>query len=590
MSDLVLLGYSGVHGAAKIKSYFFPGASARELAFSQGGDSAAAVVVGGRIVAAAAEERFTGHKHTGEFPRNAIAWCLRNAGAAVDDVHKIAHAFDFSGLGQWAERDHYYQRLYTDALSPDAQIKLVAEHFGSSLAQRFCPVRHHDCHAAYAYHSSGFSSAAVLVSDGLGEAESASFFRAVDGKLERMGNVAAMHSLGVLYGLVTHYLGFWFGSDEYKVMGLAPYGDPARFRSLFRNYIRLFPSGNYSVPLLAANTTVEEKQFYETSISILEHDFGPCRAPDELIGQQHVDIAAALQECFNETLLHVLKRVRTLTGESKICLSGGCAMNCSANGVAARSGIFQEMYVSPAAGDDGAAAGAALMIGASLNHITPRRMAPPLLGHTLEDCEIEAALPPSGVRITKYQEDDDQLGDISALLANGNIVAWAQGAMEFGQRALGARSILADPLHVEMRDRINVLVKKREQFRPFAPAVTAEDASRFFEIESGSEIMYDSMLFTTYVSAQMRSKLPAVTHVDGSARVQTVTERANPLFWKLLHTFGSLTGIPILLNTSFNVAGQPIVRTATEAVSTFLGTELNAICIGKYLLVKERPS
>jgi len=319
---------------------------------------------------------------------------------------------------------------------------------------------------------------------------------------------------------------------------------------------------------------------------LLAQELGPPRAPSSPLDQRHIDIAAALQRSVEETLLHLLSHQRTKLGIENLCMAGGTALNCVANGRILRSGLFRNVYVAPAAGDDGVSVGAAIAAFDSTGVIAVpgARLGPPLLGHRLEAREIEEAIAHPGVVAAIYDDDAHLVDAATDLLQEGMIVGWAQGSMEFGPRALGCRSIIADPRCEHMRDKINALVKKREQFRPFAPAVTEEQAARFFDIPPGQERLFDSMLFTVQVRSEHRDSLPAITHVDGSARLQTVSRDSNGLFWTLLNRFGEKTGIPVLLNTSFNVNKQPIVRTGAEAVETFLAAGLDALVIGKALL------
>jgi carbamoyltransferase len=373
------------------------------------------------------------------------------------------------------------------------------------------------------------------------------------------------------------------------VMGLAPYGNPRRYFNTLMQHIHLKNDGTYTIPLLAEDKTLEEKETHNGVLQALTALFGPPRDPEGEITPQHMDVAAALQAALQATLLHVLRHFKKETGLSNLCTAGGVALNCTANGVIRRSRLFKNMFVQPAAGDDGSALGAALYVQHQYAPELPRqKMSLPLWGPSYDTAEIEAALQhQSDCESAFFASFDDLAREVAQRIAAGQIVAWFQGRMEFGPRALGSRSILADPRDPEMRERINALVKKREAFRPFAPAVTAESASRFFEIDAGDEALYAHMLMVTQVRPAYRKLLPAITHVDGSARLQTVAKDEHPRFWTLLNEFGKVSGMPVVLNTSFNVRGQPIVCTPKEAIETFLFAKLDVLVMGNYLVVRK---
>jgi carbamoyltransferase len=398
--------------------------------------------------------------------------------------------------------------------------------------------------------------------------------------------IPAFHSLGILYGVFTLYLGFYMNMDEYKVMGLAPYGNPRRYFDQVMDLVSLKNDGTYIVPAFAKDSSLLEKETHDGVLRLLTERFGPPREPDSEITQHHQDVAAALQAALQACQLHVVRHFKAQTGQRRLCMAGGVALNCSLNGVLRRSQLFERMFVQPAAGDDGTALGAALF--AQKLHdpgFKPRKMTVPLWGPEFSAVQIRQALDERGDCIaTRADSFDDLCRQVAERLAAGEVVAWFQGRMEFGPRALGSRSILADPRHPGMRDRINSLVKKREGFRPFAPVVTSEGARRYFNIAPGDEEAFAHMLYVTHVLPACRQKLPAITHVDGSARVQTVSEEHNPRLWKLLKAFEQVTGLPIVLNTSFNVKGEPIVCTPAEALHTFRNARLDALVLGDYLV------
>ncbi len=467
------------------------------------------------------------------------------------------------------------------------------ENFGeTNWGEKFVSVPHHLAHAASTFYPSGFAEALILVSDGMGEAQSMTVAVGKGIEIKVISEIPACHSLGILYGVFTLYLGFYMGSDEYKVMGLAPYGNPHRFFNQIMEFVTLANDGTYSIPIFAHNRTIQDRETHAGVLKFLAAKFGPAREPEAEITQFHRDIAAALQAALQTCQLHVLRHFRKQTGLKNLCLAGGVALNCSANGVIKRSRLFKGVFVQPAAGDDGSALGAALY--AQRLHDPEFKTCPitvPLWGPEFGDGEIRRAFAGrDDYEIVELESFDAVCREVASRLARGEIVAWFQGRMEFGPRALGNRSILADPRDPMMRERINSLVKKREGFRPFAPVVTKEAAARIFEIAPGDEDTYAHMLYVTHVRAQYRERLPATTHVDGSARVQTVGEEQNPRLWQLLREFEKLSGLPVLLNTSFNVRGQPIVCNPREALDTFLFANLDLLVAGNLLVTSRKPA
>ncbi len=420
----------------------------------------------------------------------------------------------------------------------------------------------------------------------MGEVQSATLAVGQGNDIRILTEIPAFHSLGMLYGVFSLYLGFYMNSDEYKVMGLAPYGNPRRFFNQMLSLVSLRNDGTYTIPAFAHNRTMEERETHRGILRYLEQQFGPPREPESEITQTHKDLAASLQALLQTCQLHVLRHFKRQTGLKNLCLAGGVALNCSTNGVIKRSELFKEVFVQPASGDDGTALGAALWAHRQKNSTFKRPPnTVPLWGPEFTDAQIAKLLDSrKDCRVVEPESWDALCREVAGHLNRGDIVAWFQGRMEFGPRALGSRSILADPRDPTMRDRINALVKKREAFRPFAPVVTAEAAAEIFEIQRGDEGTYAHMLFVTHVRPKYRSRLPATTHVDGSARAQTVSEEQNPRLWKLLNEFAALSNIPVLLNTSFNVRGQPIVCTPQEAIDTFLAAKLDLLVLGNYLV------
>ncbi|GFH37941.1 hypothetical protein SCWH03_41810 [Streptomyces pacificus] len=585
-----MLGISGLDRSMSVKQDMLPGLDRRERRLVQGLDSAAALVDENGVVAASAQERHDGVKGTGAFPADAIEACLRMAGAALDDVAQVAHGFRYEPSAAF-ERDAYARRWYAEVYRERVQLDVLREHYPEQdWDRKLVRVPHHLAHAASAYYLSGFTDATVLVADGMGESESTSVFAGRGAGLGLLRSHPISHSLGILYSVVTQYLGFVPGMDEYKVMGLAPYGDTGRYARAAGELARQVPGGRLLVPVLAHDRTPVERETHRGAIRRLEELFGPARHPEAPLDQRHMDIAAVLQHALERSLLHVLRTAAEdpQGGSRSLCMAGGVALNCTANGVIARSGLYDRVFVQPAAGDDGAALGAALWQMRQHAPAPPAAMTMPYWGEEFGEREIEEALSALGPGHTLVRLPEERLpAQVSALIGGGAVVAWHQGRMEFGPRALGNRSILADPRAPGMRARLNTLVKQREEFRPFAPAVTAEDAGEYFEMEPGRESMYRHMLFVTRVREKHREALPAITHVDGSARVQVVERPTAPRFWRLIRRFGDDFGVPVLLNTSFNLRGQPIVRTPREAVETYARSTLDALAIGDRLVTRD---
>jgi carbamoyltransferase len=581
-----ILGISGLENAMRFKQAYWPGLDVREYRISQGHDSAAALIVDGEIVAAAAEERFSLQKHTGAFPLHAINHCLSVAGISIEDVDEIAHAFDYTPYEQLYSLDPITQELYREVFSKSVFLNQVERSFPGFPVQRVHSVGHHLAHAASAYFTSGWANCLVAVIDAMGEVQSTTVYDANAGRINKLREVSANDSIGILYSLVTLHLGFDFNADEYKIMGLAPYGNPERFRHFFNEVVELRPNGSIRIPILHANRTREERENYLVTRNYLSVNLIPERRPEQEITEAHRDVAAALQDCLNRTVLHICKHFGETTGLRHLAMAGGVALNCTANGHLMRSGLFDEIYIQPAAGDDGAALGAALYRASVAGSIGNRRMPVPFLGprHSQECIDAALAEFADRVQVTRFNTLEQTCAEAARLIADGRVLAWYRGKMEFGPRALGNRSILADPGHPEMRDRINTMVKKREAFRPFAPAVSLEQVDRWFEVAPGSELPY--MIATVNVREEHRAQLPAVTHVDGSARVQTVSAANNPDFYALLRAVGKTTGREMVLNTSFNVKGQPIVNTPPEAIATFLGTGIEFLFLENTLVAR----
>lgn len=567
-------------------------------------DPAACLVKDGHLIAAAEDERFTHIKHgkrptpfsAYELPFHAMDYCLREAGIRLAEVDHIAYSFDpFLLLGRHAAdavielplepSAHPVAEAWSAAWDPLFLSSIVnaPRHLAGGvphhLSARWKGVRfdgpfqwhfvpHHLAHAASAFFPSPFAEAAVLCLDGRGELASTSYARGLGHQLEPLGEVRLPHSLGLLYEEVTSHLGFLHSSDEYKVMALASYGKPV-FEREFRERIRLGPAGAYTIAPLE-----------------LPQWFGKARCRGGDLEQRHFDLAHSLQKVLEDTVLELAEWLHAETRSPRLCLAGGVALNCVMNARLRDRGPFSDLWIQPAAGDAGTALGAALWVdhrlrrGSNEEEKSPATMPHALLGPAFDDDEIEAFLQWSKL---PFRRLDDVAGETADLLAAGKIIGWFQGRMEFGPRALGARSILASPIPPDMQARLNE-IKEREDFRPVAPAVMEEEAPHWFVNAGRSPFM----LFVHDVRPEVAHLIPAVRHVDGTARIQTVNRQQHPLYHDLLKAFRARTGVPVLVNTSFNTRGEPIVCTPRDAVECFWTSPLDALVIGSFCL--EKPS
>ncbi|CAL9638870.1 carbamoyltransferase family protein [Streptomyces sp. enrichment culture] len=553
----------------------------------QGLDSAACLIVDGRVVAAAAEERFNGDKGTGRFPANAVHYVLREAGVDKDDVQAIAHGFYYDRH----RRLFAGARDYFDAVLSSATMVESLHNAGwTDVEERFHAVDHHVAHAASAYYPSGFASALCVVSDGMGETESLSVFRGRDGRLEKLHSQPISHSLGLLYSLCTRFLGFASNSDEYKVMGLAAYGNPEPYRELFETLVTFddstgsihvnWPSGALGNPELG----------YPKAMRYLESAAFPSPVQNGEAVTEHADFAAALQARLTAVLTSLTDHWLRRTGETSLCLAGGTFLNCKANQAICDLPAVERVFVQPAAGDDGTALGAALHVTRELG--TPYVGQPegfqPYTGPSYTTDEVRAALRERSAHGDIDWEyvglTDDYFAAAARDLAGDRIISWFHGRMEFGPRALGNRSILGLPKGDRIKERINSLVKFREPFRPFAPAVLDEDRDRLFETRALSPTRY--MLCTARVRAEQHAAVAGIVHADGSARIQDVREEYNPRFWALLKAVKEETGTGCVVNTSFNVKGQPLIMDPRTAIDTFLRTSLDRLYIEGFIVQK----
>jgi len=558
-------------------------------------DSAAALVVDGRVVAAAQEERFSRRKHDAAMPERAIRYCLDEAGLRAEDLdyvgfyEKPLRTFErlletylgYAPRGFASVREAMPVWLQTKLHVPRELRRVL----GVTPSTRTVFPDHHQSHAASAFFPSPFEEAAILTLDGVGEWATGSFGVGRDRTIELSHQLRFPHSLGLLYSAFTYHAGFKVNGDEYKLMGLAPYGEPVYVDRILEHLLDLKPDGSFRMDMAYFN--------YCEGLTMTSQAFdalfdGPPRELEAPITRREKDLAASVQVVTEEILLRCARHVHAATGMKKLCLAGGVALNCVANGRVLREGPFDELWIQPASGDAGGALGVALFIWHQLLR-KPRVAAATdsqsgsRLGSRYADGEIAATLEGLGARFERLPDEDALCERAAALLAEGKVLGWFQGRMEFGPRALGARSILADPRVPDMQQTINRKVKLREGFRPFAPAVLREHANAWFDVGGDPESPYMLMVGPVRDSPE---PLPAVTHVDGSARVQTVSPERDALFRKLLERFYARTGCPVLVNTSFNLGWDPIVESPEDAYRTFMASRIDALCIGNQLLEK----
>ena len=583
-------------------------------------DSAAALVRDGEIIAAAQEERFTRKKHDSRFPSKAVEFCLEQDGVGLSDVDFVAF-YDKPFLKFERLLETYVAfaprglRSFAMAMPLWVREKLFQKNLLHNELKKFCKefdwerrllfAEHHQSHAASAFYPSPFENALILTMDGVGEWATTSVALGSGNHLEIIKEIHFPHSLGLLYSAFTYYTGFKVNSGEYKVMGLAPYGSPRFAKQILNHLVDLKADGSFRLNL--------DYFDYCTGLTMTNNKFdslfeGPRRKPEELLTQRHMDLAASVQAVLEEVVLRMTRALATETGARNLCLSGGVALNCVANGRLLRDGHFERIWIQPAAGDAGGALGAALAAYHSFKG-QPRKpnrycdnMKGSYLGPEFSQADIEQRLSTTGAKYTVLE--DDKLFDACAdALQAEKAVGWFQGRMEFGPRALGGRSILGDARSPKMQSMLNLKVKFRESFRPFAPSVLREHVCEWFELDQDSPYMLivadvmqqrrrpmtddEQNLFGIEKLNVPRSDIPAVTHVDYSARIQTVHKETNPRYHALIQRFNQRTGCPVIVNTSFNVRGEPIVGTPEDAFRCFMGTDMEVLAIGNCFLRKE---
>lgn len=580
-------------------------------------DSAAALVVDGEIVAAAQEERFTRKKHDPEFPKNAIDFCLKEAGLRPEDLDYVGfYDKPFLKFERLLETYLAYAPAgfgsYLKAIPVWLKQKLhlrreMKRGLDDAYKKRFVFTEHHESHAASAFFPSPFDEAAVLTVDGVGEWATASYGIGRGNRIELTHELHFPHSPGLLYSAFTYFCGFRVNSGEYKLMGLAPYGEPKYVDLILEKLIDLKEDGSFRMDMSYFN--------YCQGLTMTSRKFdtlfgGPPRKPESPLSEREMDIAASIQVVTEEIMLRMARHVCDETGMKNLCLAGGVALNCVANGRILREGPFDDLWIQPAAGDAGGALGTALFIWHQL--LDNKRQTQPTdsqsgsyLGPKNDEDAIHAFLEEVGAKYERFEAEGELCDRVASLIASENVIGWLQGRMEFGPRALGARSILGDARSIKMQSVMNLKIKFRESFRPFAPSVLEERVDELFETKPGQPSPYMLLVAPVQPSRRttlsdddakrsgvdklktIRSDIPAITHVDCSARVQTVDEQRHGRYYKLLKSFEQQTGSPVVINTSFNVRGEPIVCTPEHAYRCFMATNMDVLVLESFVLLKE---
>ena len=559
------------------------------------GDAAASLICDGQIVAAAEEERFSRVKHHSGFPYLAIQYCLDEAGITMADVshvalywkpwilrHKAMQAIKAATISRdmfRARVDRGVEQVSKSYLGMLRYPREIRRHFGPSNF-KFHYYEHHLCHAASAFYLSPFESAAVLTMDGTGEETTTMFSRGEGVNLKPLKRIKLPHSLGQFYSAVTNFIGFdMFAGDEWKLMGLAAYGEP-KYKDFFSRRV-LSANGNGDFHLNIRTLDHHLAKHYQFPEELI-HELGPARQPDEELEKRHMDIAASAQKVLEDVVLKLLQNLHQQTGEKNLCLAGGVAFNSVMNGRIMQESAFENFFIQPAAGDAGCSLGAAYLV----HHKVLKQPRAPEMEHAYygpgfssEECSV--ALTAAGLQFETLEEDE-LVARVAKMIADGAIVGWFHGRMEFGPRALGRRSFLADPRRADMRELLNEKVKLREWFRPLAPSMLEEASPKLFGIDHRDPFMVTVLA----VREEMRDKIPAVVHVDGTARPQTVSRKTNPRYWKLLKEFERIAGVPVLLNTSFNIQ-EPIVCKPADAVRTFQAASFDALILEDHLVLRQ---
>ncbi len=548
-------------------------------------DSAAVLLKEGSIVAAVEEERFTRKKHDNSFPSNAVNYCLEKGDLEEKDVDYVVFhekpVTKFMRILQtfvdvFPRGFKFFRESMPDWVNRKLVVRSEIQKNLEEFDGKILFSKHHLSHASAAFHPSPFEEAAIVTLDGVGEWTTTGISKGKDKKIETLKKIDFPHSIGLLYSTVTSFLGFMVNNDEYKIMGLASYGEPVYEQDLKENVVYLKEDGSYELNMDYFSFRSSQKMWSQNFEELL----GKPRQPDAKITKRDKDLAASLQKITEELVLNIVERAHELTDQKNLCMSGGVALNSSCNGMLRKKSSFEKIWVQPAATDAGDALGAATYL---YNHVLDKKRIPAMnhvyLGPGFSNDEIKKTLDEQGANYRRM-EDQELVEEVSSLLEDFKVVSWFQGRMEWGPRALGNRSILGNPKKQETMDIINKKVKHREDFRPFAPSVLEEKAEDYFDITYQSPYM----LFVFDVKQDKRNEIPAVTHVNGTSRIQTVDRKTNPLYHRLIERFGEKTGTPVVLNTSFNVKGEPIVLSPKDAYRCFSKTGIDHMAIGNYLV------
>jgi len=554
-------------------------------------DASACLLQDGKITAAAEQERFSRKKHDIRFPKEAAEYCLQKGGITIDDIgyiafyekpilkfervlHQHLHSFPksfwafFSTVPGWINEKLRVPTVAKKKLGYKGEILFV---------------QHHLAHAASAFLVSPFDEAAILTVDGVGEWATTTYGHAKGSDITLLKEIKFPHSLGLLYSTLTAYLGFKVNNDEYKVMGLAPYGEPIYYDK-FKKIIDVKEDGSYELDmsyfLYHYRMSMPGNKFVK--------EFGPMRKPESKVEKRHMDIAASLQKFTEDTIYQILNHLHEETKLDNLCMAGGVALNSVANGKIIRNTPFKNVWIQPAASDAGTSLGAAVhayntVLGKKRSYV----MDDAYLGPEFSSPEVEEFLSSKGIKYSKFKSDGELLKKTAKLIHEKNIIGWFQGRMEWGPRALGSRSILASPCSSDMQDILNLKVKHREEFRPFAPVVCVEDAMDYFECDEPVPLPTDFMMMVYPIRKEKQKLIPAVTHVDGSGRLQTIRRNQNPLYYDLIKEFGKLSGVPILVNTSFNIRGEPIVCRPEHAYRCMMGTGIDYLVMNRFLIKRD---
>lgn len=582
-----ILGIGGLAGAKAFKRSHWPSLDDREYSVAPGLDAAAALVINGELVATAKEESFNRSVHTTEFPAKAIEFCLSAKNLVPEEIDALVHCFDYSDYEELYLVSKRSKELYRTVLSKEALLREVSRHLPTFPRERVHQISNHLAHAAGAYLTSGWDDCLVVVIDGLGDGQSATGYRASTRGLVEIREVAAYDSIAILYSLISVHLGFSWQGDEWRLMDLASEGDASRFRPFFEQAVQLRTGGNIMIWPLRLNRRSGEKENYPATRRCLFDYLGPKRLPNGEILQRHKDVAAGLQECINRALLHLCKNLADATGLRRIALSGQVPSNCAANDLLLRSEIFEEVYIPTPAGDDGAAIGAALYVAWQESQITKSqiRIGQVEAGYSMPELGAAYERFAGQIQTKPFLNVEEKCRQIAALIADHNIVARDEGGLVLASVGSENRSILADPSDPEMEGKLRILLNEETGRRPVAALVTVEQADRWFNLPHG--IKLGERVLTASVKSPFHKELAAVTLPDGTARIQAIDRRDHPELHRILVEIGKLTGREVVLTTSFNVAGQPIVNSPHETLETFLQTEIKYLILNNCLVVKE---